>query len=131
MTHDFPKWMHSPFKTRGDDKMKTRRTMKMAAGLLSATVLLWGVGIVPAAARGTDDVVADPAEQELQAEPSDVDTDGDGLSDADEIALGLDPNDADTDNDGISDGDDPDPLHADDPAGDDGSNSHRGSGRGR
>ena len=133
--------------------MKTRRTMKMAAGLLSATVLLWGVGIVPAAARGTDDVVADPAEQELQAEPGDVDTDGDGLSDADEVAMGLDPNDADTDNDGISDGDevalgldpndadtdndgiadgdDPDPLHADDPAGDDGSNSHRGSGRGR
>ena len=109
--------------------MKTRRTMKMAAGLLSATVLLWGVGIVPAAARGTDDVVADPAEQELQAEPSDVDTDGDGLSDADEIALGLDPNDADTDNDGIADGVDPDPLHADDPAGDDDSNSHRGPGR--
>ncbi|TMA61937.1 MAG: hypothetical protein E6J68_15160 [Deltaproteobacteria bacterium] len=111
--------------------MKTRRTMKMAAGLLSATVLLWGLSIVPAAARGTDDGLADPPEQEVEAEPGDVDTDGDGLSDADETALGLDPDDADTDNDGIADGDDPDPLHADDPAGDDGSNSHRGSGRGR
>jgi hypothetical protein len=135
--------------TRGDDEMKTRRTMKMAAGLLSATVLLWGVGIVPAAARGTDDGLADPPEQEVEAEPGDTDTDGDGLSDADEIALGLDPNDADTDHDGIDDGDevamgldpddpdtdndgiadgaDPDPRHADDPAGDDG--SHRGRGR--
>ena len=109
--------------------MKTRRTMKMAAGLLSATVLLWGLSIVPAAARGTDDGLADPPEQELEAEPGDVDTDGDGISDADEVALGLDPDDADTDDDGIADGDDPDPLHADDPAGDDDSNSHRGRGR--
>ena len=111
--------------------MKTRRTRTMVAGLLSGAVMLWGVGVVPAAARGSDDGLADQPEQEQETEAGDVDTDGDGLSDADETALGLDPDDADTDNDGIADGDDPDPLHADDPAGDDGSNSHRGSGRGR
>jgi len=77
--------------------MKTRRTMTTAAGLLSATVLLWGVGIAPAAARGTDDLVP-------EVEAAEVDTDGDGLSDADEAAMGLDPNDADTDGDGIADG---------------------------
>jgi len=129
--------------------METRRTMKTGAGLLSAAVLLWGVGVVPAAARGLDDVVAQPPEQEVETEAEAVDSDGDGISDADEIALGLDPNDADTDHDGISDGDelamgldpsdpdtdhdgigdgvDADPLHAPEP-GDD-SNSHSGRGR--
>ena len=71
--------------------------MTTAAGLLSAAVLLWGVGIAPAAARGTDDLVP-------EVEAAEVDTDGDGLSDADEAAMGLDPNDADTDGDGIADG---------------------------
>ena len=63
--------------------MKTRRTMTTAAGLLSATVLLWGVGIAPAAARGTDDLVP-------EVEAAEVDTDGDGIADG----LETEPNDA-------------------------------------
>lgn len=47
-----------------------------------------------------------------------VDTDGDGLTDAKEKSLGTDPNNADTDNDGLTDGEevneyDTDPLVAD------------------
>ncbi|MGE9270657.1 MAG: thrombospondin type 3 repeat-containing protein [Verrucomicrobiales bacterium] len=34
----------------------------------------------------------------------DIDTDGDGLTDAEETEIGTDPNDYDTDNDGVSDG---------------------------
>ena len=113
--------------------MRTRRSTKrtMVAGLLSGAVLLWGMGTMPAAARGgLDDGIADAPEQELQAEPGDAD--GDGIADDDEIAMGLDPDDPDTDNDGIADGVDPDPLHADDPAGDNhGSGSNRGPGGGR
>jgi len=95
--------------------MKTRRstrsTRTMVAGLLSGAFLLWGMGTMPAAARGGLD---------------------DGIADDDEIAMGLDPDDPDTDNDGIADGVDPDPLHADDPAGDNhGSGSNRGPGGGR
>ena len=41
-------------------RRNTRRTRTTVAGLLSAAVLLWGVGVVPAAARGTDDGVAEP-----------------------------------------------------------------------
>src|SRR5438128_1455710 len=141
--------------------MKTRRTKTMAAGLLSASVLLWSVGFVaPAAARppmtdtdgdglsdraekklGTDpdnpdtdgDGLSDGEEAALGPDPDDPDTDGDGIADGAEVAMGLDPNDADTDGDGIADGVDPDPLHAaDDPAGDNhGSGSNRGPGGGR
>src|SRR3989475_12928725 len=64
--------------------MKTRRTRTMAAGLLSASVLLWGVGFVPPAA----------------ARPPMVDRDGDGLSDRAEHKLGTDPDNPDTDGDG-------------------------------
>ncbi len=107
--------------------MKTRRTRTMAAGLLSASVLLWTVGFVPPAAarpRMADrdgDGLSDRAEQKLGTDPDNPDTDGDGLSDGEEVALGTDPNDPDTDHDGIDDADDPDPLgdDADDPAGDD------------
>ena len=105
--------------------MKTRRTRTMAAGLLSASVLLWTVGFVPPAAarpRMADrdgDGLSDRAEQKLGTDPDNPDTDGDGLSDGEEVALGTDPNDPDTDHDGIDDADDPDPLGADDPAGDD------------
>ena len=97
----------------------------MAAGLLSASVLLWTVGFVPPAAarpRMADrdgDGLSDRAEQKLGTDPDNPDTDGDGLSDGEEVALGTDPNDPDTDHDGIDDADDPDPLGADDPAGDD------------
>ena len=41
---------------------------------------------------------------------ADVDTDGDGLTDAEEADLGTDPFDPDTDGDGIVDGSDPDTL---------------------
>ena len=103
--------------------MKTRRTMTTAAGLLSAAVLLWGVGITPAAARGTDDLVP-------EVEAAEVDTDGDGIDDADEAAMGLDPNDADTDGDGIADGLEAQPNDVT-PAVEDGSHSQRGRGTGR
>jgi len=105
----------------------------MAAGLLSASVLLWTVGFVPPAAaraRMVDrdgDGLSDRAEQRLGTDPDNPDTDGDGLTDGEEVALGTDPNDPDTDHDGIDDADDDDPLGdgADDPAGDDhGSHKH-------
>ena len=124
--------------------MKTRRTIKTAAGLMSAAVLLWGVRVMPAAARGTDDLVP-------EVESPEVDTDGDGISDADEAALGLDPNNPDTDGDGIDDGAELqlglDPLNPDTdddgiadgaeaepndaPGVDDGNHSQRGRGPGR
>ena len=44
---------------------------------------------------------------------TDVDTDGDGLTDAEEDALGTDPDDPDTDGDGLLDGSDSNPLTAD------------------
>jgi hypothetical protein len=117
--------------------MKTRRTRTMAAGLLSASVLLWTVGFVPpAAARPAlvdrdGDGLSDRAEQKLGTDPDNPDTDGDGLSDGEEVALGTDPDDPDTDHDGIDDADDDDPLDdgagdADDPPGDDGSHRHHG-----
>ena len=112
--------------------MKTRRTRTMAAGLLSASVLLWTVGFVPPAAarpRMVDrdgDGLSDRAEHKLGTDPDNPDTDGDGLSDGEEVALGTDPNDPDTDHDGIDDANDNDPLDdngagggVDDPPGDD------------
>ena len=102
--------------------MKTRRTMTTAAGLLSATVLLWGVGIAPAAARGTDDLVP-------EVEAAEVDTDGDGIADGVEIELGLDPSNPDTDGDGIADGLETEPNDA--PGVEDGNHSQRGRGPGR
>src|SRR5207245_5440775 len=68
--------------------MKTRRTRTMAAGLLSASVLLWGVGFVPLAA----------------ARPPLVDRDGDGLSDRAEHQLGTDTDNPDTEGDGRAQG---------------------------
>src|SRR5207245_10347582 len=68
--------------------MKTRRTRTMAAGLLSASVLLWGVGFVPPAA----------------ARPPMVDRDGDGLSDRAEHQLGTDTDNPDTEGDGRAQG---------------------------
>jgi len=124
--------------------MKTRRTMTTAAGLLSAAVLLWGVGIAPAAARGTDDLVpeveaaevdtdgdgiADGVEIELGLDPSNPDTDGDGIADGLEIELGLDPSNPDTDGDGIADGLEAEPNDA--PGVEDGNHSQRGRGPGR
>ena len=37
--------------------------------------------------------------------PSDADSDDDGINDGDELIIGTDPNDADSDDDGITDGD--------------------------
>ncbi|MBI2424047.1 MAG: hypothetical protein HYV27_14550 [Candidatus Hydrogenedentes bacterium] len=45
-------------------------------------------------------------------DPTEVDSDGDGLTDEEEEELGTDPDDADTDNDGLLDGADPQPLMA-------------------
>jgi cysteine-rich repeat protein len=49
--------------------------------------------------------------------PTDDDSDGDGVTDADEIAAGTDPNDADSDGDGLTDGEEEalgtDPNNAD------------------
>ncbi|MFO0590844.1 MAG: hypothetical protein U0441_25090 [Polyangiaceae bacterium] len=59
----------------------------------------------PTAGHGADDVGA-----------ANMDTDGDGLTDAVEIFIGSDPNDADTDDDGLLDGQEPNP--ADDTDGD-------------
>jgi uncharacterized repeat protein (TIGR01451 family)/MYXO-CTERM domain-containing protein len=39
-----------------------------------------------------------------------IDTDGDGLSDAEELLLGSNPNDIDTDDDGVADGAEPNPA---------------------
>ena len=138
--------------------MKTRRTRTMAAGLLSASVLLWTAGFVPPAAARPPmvdrdgDGLSDRAEQKLGTDPDNPDTDGDGLSDGEEVALGTDPNDPDTDHDGIDDGaelangtnpldpdtdhdgivdgTDPDPTEAEanDAAPDDGGHSQSGSG---
>jgi len=47
----------------------------------------------------------DPADDSTQ-----MDSDGDGLSDAFETAIGSDPNDADTDDDGVLDGQEPNPA---------------------
>ncbi|HPO13139.1 MAG TPA: dockerin type I domain-containing protein [Candidatus Hydrogenedentes bacterium] len=44
---------------------------------------------------------------------TDVDTDGDGLTDVEEHELGTDPEDPDSDDDGLLDGDDDNPLTAD------------------
>lgn len=41
---------------------------------------------------------------------TDIDSDGDGLTDEEEDQLGTDPNDPDTDDDGLVDGVDPEPL---------------------
>ncbi len=43
-------------------------------------------------------------------DPSDPDTDGDGVRNMDEVARGTDPLRADTDNDGVGDGQDCYPL---------------------
>jgi fimbrial isopeptide formation D2 family protein/uncharacterized repeat protein (TIGR01451 family) len=59
----------------------------------------------PTAGHGADDTAA-----------INVDTDGDGLSDAEEIFIGTNPNDIDSDDDGISDGDEAN--YADDTDGD-------------
>ena len=44
-------------------------------------------------------------------DPSNYDSDFDGISDGDEVALGTDPLNPDTDGDGFVDGSDPDPLN--------------------
>ena len=55
------------------------------------------------------DGVADVDEEAYGTDPSNPDTDGDGLQDGDELfSVGTDPLSADTDGDGILDGEDPD-----------------------
>ena len=132
--------------------MKTTRSMRTAtAGLLSAAVVLWGIGTMPAAARGVDDRpghdkhevqnevdsdgdgISDADEVALGTDPDDPDTDHDGINDGDELALGLDPLDPDSDHDGIGDADDPDTLEAEanDAAPDDNGHDHPGHSKNR
>lgn len=48
-----------------------------------------------------------------QATQENVDTDGDGLTDAQEVQLGTNPNNPDTDGDGLTDGDEVNKYHTD------------------
>ncbi len=48
-----------------------------------------------------------------QATQQNVDTDGDGLTDAQEVQLGTNPNNPDTDGDGLTDGDEVNKYHTD------------------
>lgn len=55
------------------------------------------------------DGLTDAEEHQIGSDPTLVDSDDDGLSDAYEIEIGTDPNDSDSDDDNLSDGDDADP----------------------
>ena len=63
----------------------------------------------PAVSSGADldgDNIADELEPALGLDPTNIDTDGDGVADGDEINIyGTDPLNWDTDGDGVSDGD--------------------------
>ncbi len=50
------------------------------------------------------DGLSDADEVDAGTDPNDADSDDDGLGDGSEVAGGTDPNDADTDDDGLSDG---------------------------
>ncbi len=50
------------------------------------------------------DGLSDEEEEVYGTDPNDSDTDGDGVEDKDEIEQGTNPNDSDTDDDGLSDG---------------------------
>lgn len=58
-------------------------------------------------------VSSEEANFAIAATAADVDSDGDGLSDAREADLGTDPNDTDSDDDGINDGQEVDVYHTD------------------
>jgi hypothetical protein len=51
------------------------------------------------------DGITDADELENGTDPNNSDTDGDGLTDSEEVENGTDPNNPDTDDDGLSDGD--------------------------
>ncbi len=59
----------------------------------------------PTDADTDGDGLADGREVELGTDPTAADSDDDGLSDAREVELGTDPTAADTDDDGLTDGD--------------------------
>jgi hypothetical protein len=84
-------------------------------------VAVWSFTIVLEDDDSDDDGLPDDWEEEnfgdLNQGGND-DSDGDGLTNNQEYWLGTDPTDADTDGDGIRDGDDPNPLIADEEAGD-------------
>ncbi|WP_142714194.1 OmpA family protein [Fodinibius sediminis] len=80
--------------------------MKRALNIFLISFMLIGGTLVQYGCSSSEEVVQN------------VDTDGDGLTDAREKTLGTDPNNADTDGDGLTDGDevneyDTDPLEAD------------------
>ena len=71
-------------------------------------------GTDPSDADTDDDGLSDREEvEETGTDPTHADTDGDGLSDGDEIDAGTDPHEADTDGDGFSDGDEIDTYETD------------------
>ncbi len=132
--------------TRQTRKMKSARTMRIAA----AAVLVLGAsgvsGMPRAGAESTDvcalanqrlaetgkgdndhDGLSNCEEKKVLAtDPRDYDSDDDSLADGDEIADGTDPTDSDSDDDGLDDGDedaigtDPKDSDSDDDGEDDG-----------
>ncbi len=69
--------------------------------------------VVVSGGDGTEDAVLQCWLRVGGGSASEVDSDGDGLTDAEEEALGTSPTDPDSDDDGLLDGDDPNPLEAD------------------
>lgn len=65
---------------------------------------VFGLGTDPTNPDTDNDGLDDGEEIALGTDPFDADTDGDGLEDGEEIELGTDPLDPDTDADGMSDG---------------------------
>jgi hypothetical protein len=78
------------------------------SNVLPPEKLFWKIGIDDVDSDG--DGLTDAEEYELGTNPFLADTDGDGLSDFAEIALGTSPTNPDSDGDGIPDGVDTSPL---------------------
>jgi len=125
----YSNWNFGQPSNAGDaDGVQVSKKIKVeASGSLSITYP-WSTGKVdkkqgyvleypvsnPSEADTDGDGVNDGREIRDGTDPTDKDTDGDGLSDKREKAFGSDPTDKDTDNDGLSDGDEV-KVHGTDP----------------